>query len=175
MNNRHPALTAMLFAAAVILGGCSGKPDAGTDSHPQARGATRTLLNVSYVSTREFYEQYDRASSADWKAPTGETVTVRQSHGGSETQARSVIDGLEAGAIDAIAKNGKLLPGDWQRRLPMNSTPYTTTIVFLVRKGNPKRILDWNNLVQPGIAVITPNPKTSSGARWNYLAAWASA
>ena len=139
------------------------------------------LLNVSYDPTRELYDQYNKAFAAYWKAQTGDTVTVRQSHGGSGKQARSVIDGLEAdvvtlalaGDIDAIAKNGKLLPDGWQARLPQNSTPYTSTIVFLVRKGNPKRILDWNDLARPGIKVITANPKTSGGARWNYLAAWA--
>jgi sulfate transport system substrate-binding protein len=140
-----------------------------------------TLLNVSYDPTRELYEQYNKAFAAYWKGKTGDTVTVRQSHGGSGKQARSVIDGLEAdvvtlalaGDIDAIAKNARLLPDNWQQRLKDNSTPYTSTIVFLVRKGNPKRILDWNDLVRPGVSVITPNPKTSGGARWNYLAAWA--
>jgi sulfate transport system substrate-binding protein len=139
------------------------------------------LLNVSYDPTRELYDQYNKAFAAYWKAKTGDTVTVRQSHGGSGKQARSVIDGLEAdvvtlalaGDIDAIAKNGKLLPDSWQTRFPQNSTPYTSTIVFLVRKGNPKRILDWNDLVRSGVKVITANPKTSGGARWNYLAAWA--
>ena len=140
-----------------------------------------TLLNVSYDPTRELYEQYNKAFASYWKGKTGDTVTVRQSHGGSGKQARSVIDGLEAdvvtlalaGDIDAIAKNAKLLPENWQKRLADNSTPYTSTIVFLVRKGNPKRLLDWNDLVRPGVSVITPNPKTSGGARWNYLAAWA--
>ena len=140
-----------------------------------------TLLNVSYDPTRELYEQYNRAFASYWKGKTGDTVTVRQSHGGSGKQARSVIDGLEAdvvtlalaGDIDAIAKNARLLPENWQKRLADNSTPYTSTIVFLVRKGNPKRLLDWNDLVRPGVSVITPNPKTSGGARWNYLAAWA--
>ena len=140
-----------------------------------------TLLNVSYDPTRELYVDYNKAFATYWKARTGDTVTVRQSHGGSGKQARSVIDGLEAdvvtlalaGDIDGIARNGKLLPDDWQARLPQNSTPYTSTIVFLVRKGNPKRILDWNDLVRAGVQVITPNPKTSGGARWNYLAAWA--
>jgi sulfate transport system substrate-binding protein len=139
------------------------------------------LLNVSYDPTREFYSEVDRAFAAQWKQDTGETVSVRASHGGSGKQARAVIDGLEADVvtlalaadIDAIASNGKLLPANWQSRLPHNSAPYTSTIVFLVRKGNPKGIKDWNDLVKPGVAVITPNPKTSGGARWNYLAAWA--
>jgi sulfate/thiosulfate-binding protein len=146
-----------------------------------AMAAQVTLLNVSYDPTRELYEDYNKAFATYWKAQTGDTVTVRQSHGGSGKQARSVIDGLEAdvvtlalaGDIDAIAKNGKLLADNWQSRLPQNSTPYTSTIVFLVRKGNPKRILDWNDLLRSGVKVITPNPKTSGGARWNYLAAWA--
>ena len=148
---------------------------------PPASAGQVTLLNVSYDPTRELYDQYNKAFAAYWKTKTGDTVTVRQSHGGSGKQARSVIDGLEAdvvtlalaGDIDAIAKNAKLLPDGWQKRLASNSTPYTSTIVFLVRKGNPKRLLDWSDLVRPGVSVITPNPKTSGGARWNYLAAWA--
>ena len=139
-----------------------------------------TLLNVSYDPTRELYADVNRAFAAHWKARTGDTVTVRQSHGGSGKQARSVIDGLEADVVtlalaadvDALATQGRLVPADWQKRLPHNSAPYTSTIVFLVRKGNPKGIKDWNDLVKPGVAVITPNPKTSGGARWNYLAAW---
>ncbi|HEY1140916.1 MAG TPA: sulfate ABC transporter substrate-binding protein [Lysobacter sp.] len=139
------------------------------------------LLNVSYDPTREFYSEVDRAFAEQWKKQTGETIQVRASHGGSGKQARAVIDGLEADVvtlalaadIDAIATNGKLLPANWQSRLPHNSAPYTSTIVFLVRKGNPKGIKDWGDLTRPGVAVITPNPKTSGGARWNYLAAWA--
>ncbi|KQY54781.1 sulfate ABC transporter substrate-binding protein [Lysobacter sp. Root494] len=139
------------------------------------------LLNVSYDPTREFYSDVDRAFAQQWKKQTGETIQVRASHGGSGKQARAVIDGLEADVvtlalaadIDAIASNGKLLPANWQSRLPHNSAPYTSTIVFLVRKGNPKGIKDWGDLTRPGVAVITPNPKTSGGARWNYLAAWA--
>jgi sulfate/thiosulfate-binding protein len=138
------------------------------------------LLNVSYDPTRELYEQYNKAFAAYWKSKTGDTVEVNQSHGGSGKQARSVIDGLEADVvtlalaydIDELASQGKLIPADWQKRLPNNSTPYTSTIVFLVRKGNPKNIRDWGDLVKPGVAVITPSPKTSGGARWNYLAAW---
>jgi len=139
-----------------------------------------TLLNVSYDPTRELYADVNKAFAAHWKARTGDTVTVRQSHGGSGKQARSVIDGLEADVVtlalaadvDALATQGRLVPAEWQKRLPHNSAPYTSTIVFLVRKGNPKGIKDWNDLVKPGVAVITPNPKTSGGARWNYLAAW---
>ena len=142
---------------------------------------TVTLLNVSYDPTRELYQEYNTAFAKYWKTKGGDTVTVQQSHGGSGKQARSVIDGLEADVvtlalaydIDAIAETAKLLPPDWQKRLPNNSAPYTSTIVFLVRKGNPKGIKDWDDIVKPGISVITPNPKTSGGARWNYLAAWA--
>ncbi|HUN74090.1 MAG TPA: sulfate ABC transporter substrate-binding protein [Steroidobacteraceae bacterium] len=139
------------------------------------------LLNVSYDPTRELYNEYDPLFARYWLARTGQSVTVRQSHGGSGTQALSVINGLPAdvvtlalaGDIDQIAIRGKLLPLNWQSRLPNNSAPYTSTIVFLVRRGNPKGIRDWRDLTRPGIAVITPNPKTSGGARWNYLAAWA--
>ncbi len=139
-----------------------------------------TLLNVSYDPTRELYQEYNTAFADYWKTKTGETVTVQQSHGGSGKQARSVIEGLQADVvtlalaydIDAIALLGAALPKDWQTRLAHNSTAYTSTIVFLVRQGNPKAIKDWNDLTQPGVSVITPNPKTSGGARWNYLAAW---
>jgi sulfate/thiosulfate-binding protein len=148
-----------------------------------AAGAARadvTLLNVSYDPTRELYQAYNQAFARYWKGKTGETVTIKQSHGGSGKQARSVIDGLEADVvtlalaydIDAIHEKAGLLPKDWQKRLPENSSPYTSTIVFVVRKGNPKKIKDWDDLVRPGLKVITPNPKTSGGARWNYLAAW---
>lgn len=138
------------------------------------------LLNVSYDPTRELYQEFNVAFAKHWKEKTGETLTVQQSHGGSGKQARAVIDGLEADVvtlalaydIDAIAERAKLFPQNWQTLLPNNSAPYTSTIVFLVRKGNPKGIRDWDDLVKPGVAVITPNPKTSGGARWNYLAAW---
>jgi sulfate/thiosulfate-binding protein len=146
-----------------------------------ARAATITLLNVSYDPTRELYEEYNKAFAAHWRAKTGDDVKVNQSHGGSAKQARSVIDGLDADVvtlalaydIDALATRGGLIPVNWQTRLPDNSTPYTSTIVFLVRKGNPKGIHDWGDLVRPGVSVVTPSPKTSGGARWNYLAAWA--
>jgi sulfate transport system substrate-binding protein len=142
--------------------------------------ADATLLNVSYDPTRELYQEFNAAFAKQWQAKTGEKVIVRQSHGGSGKQARTVIDGLDADVvtlalasdINAIADKAKLLPADWQKRLPNNSTPYTSTIVFLVRKGNPKGIKDWDDLIKPGVSVITPNPKTSGGAQWNYLAAW---
>lgn len=148
---------------------------------PLAHGAPTHLLNVSYDPTRELYEAYNKEFTRYWKEKTGQDVSIRQSHGGSGKQARSVIDGLPADVvtlalaadIDAIVQQGKLLPVNWQSRLPHNSAPYTSTIVFLVRKGNPKGIRDWGDLVKPGVAVVTPNPKTSGGARWNYLAAWA--
>jgi sulfate/thiosulfate transport system substrate-binding protein len=140
-----------------------------------------SLLNVSYDPTRELYVEYNAAFAKHWKAKTGDTVTVKQSHGGSGKQARGVIDGLPADVvtlalsydIDEIGNKAKLIPKDWQKRLPHNSSPYTSTIVLLVRKGNPKGIKDWSDLVKPGVSVITPNPKTSGGARWNYLAAYA--
>ena len=139
------------------------------------------LLNVSYDPTRELYQDYNTAFAKYWKAKTGDDVVVSQSHGGSGKQAQSVINGLEADVvtlalaydIDAISQQAQLLPANWQKRLPDNSTPYTSTIVFLVRKGNPKQIKDWDDVVKPGVVVVTPNPKTSGGARWNYLAAWA--
>lgn len=139
------------------------------------------LLNVSYDPTREFYQEINSAFAKQWKQQTGQSLTVKQSHGGSGKQARSVIDGLSAdvvtlalsGDIDSIAQQANLIPQDWQTKLPDNSSPYTSTIVFVVRKGNPKGIKDWDDLVRTGIKVITPNPKTSGGARWNYLAAWA--
>jgi sulfate/thiosulfate transport system substrate-binding protein len=138
------------------------------------------LLNISYDPTRELYTDFNAAFARHWKAKTGDTVVIKQSHGGSGKQARSVIDGLQAdvvtlalaGDVDALASVGKLIPADWQKRLPNNSAPYTSTIVFVVRAGNPKGIKDWEDLVKPGVSVVTPNPKTSGGAQWNYLAAW---
>lgn len=138
------------------------------------------LLNVSYDPTRELYQDFNAAFAWHWKAQTGESVAIRQSHGGSGKQARAVIDGLDADVVtlalaydvDALHEKGKLIPADWQKRLPHNAAPYTSTIVFLVRKGNPKQIRDWGDLVRPGVGIVTPNPKTSGGARWNYLAAW---
>ncbi len=143
--------------------------------------AAQTLLNVSYDPTRELYTEFNAAFNKHWQAQGNEAVTIQQSHGGSGKQARAVIDGLRAdvvtlalaGDIDELYKLGKLIPENWQERLPDASTPYTSTIVFLVRKGNPKGIKDWDDLVKPGVEVITPNPKTSGGARWNFLAAWA--
>src|SRR6478736_1889702 len=158
-----------LLSAALVLLAATG-----------ASAKTIELLNVSYDPTRELYVDYNKAFAARWKAQTGDDVTIKQSHGGSGKQARSVIDGLPADVVtlalsadvDALYTNGRLIPKDWQKRLADNSAPYTSTIVFLVRKGNPKGIKDWDDLVKPGVAVITPNPKTSGGARWNYLAAW---
>ncbi len=149
-------------------------------SNLSAQAKEIKLLNVSYDPTRELYQEYNAAFARHWKEKTGDTVVIQQSHGGSGKQARSVIDGLSGDVvtlalaydIDAIYEKGKLIPQDWQKRLPNNSTPYTSTIVFLVRKGNPKGIKDWDDLAKPGISVVTPNPKTSGGARWNYLAAW---
>jgi sulfate/thiosulfate transport system substrate-binding protein len=156
-----------------------GPQAAGLWPGPPAQGTPVTLLNVSYDPTREFYQEINAAFAKAWAAKGGRPVTINQSHGGSGKQARSVIDGLEADVVtlalaydvDAIQERG-LIGRGWQARLPNNSTPYTSVIVFLVRKGNPKGIRDWNDLARPGIAVITPNPKTSGGARWNYLAAW---
>ena len=149
----------------------------------RAVAAETSLLNVSYDPTRELYQQFNPAFAAAWKAKGGEAVTLRQSHGGSGKQARSVIDGIEAdvvtlalaGDIDEIAEKAKLLAPDWQKRLPNNSSPYTSSIIFLTRKGNPKNIRTWADLAKPGVQVITPNPKTSGGARWAYLAIWAAA
>lgn len=157
-------------AAALLFSGCDQGPD----------GDVR-LLNVSYDPTRELYEDVNEAFARDWKAKTGQTVRISQSHGGSGRQARAVIDGLPADVvtlalghdIDAIAERGRMLPINWEQRLPHNSAPYVSTIVFLVRPGNPKNVHDWDDLIRDDVQVITPNPKTSGGARWNYLAAWA--
>ena len=162
--------TARAAATALLVGLAS----------PCAFAARYELLNVSYDPTREFYEEFNTAFAAHWKSMTGDEVRIRQSHGGSGKQARSVIDGLPADVVtlalafdvDALRTKGRLIPAGWQARLPNNSAAYTSTIVLLVRKGNPKNIRDWGDLARPGIAVITPNPKTSGGARWNYLAAW---
>lgn len=164
----------VLLPAAFGVGGC-GLPGG------QAAPPSLTLLNASFDPTREFYEDVNREFAADWLRRTGATVVINQSHGGSGKQARAVIEGLEADVvtlalaydIDAIAERAQLLPRDWQRRLPDHSAPYTSTIVFLVRAGNPRAIHDWGDLARRGITVVTPNPKTSGGARWNYLAAWA--
>ena len=166
-----------LCPAALTLAACACLAAVGAF----AAGRSVSLLNVSYDPTREFYEAFNAAFAADWRRSSGDTVIINQSHGGSGKQARAVIDGLEADVvtlalgydIDALAAHGRLVPPDWQRRLPYNSAPYTSTIVFLVRAGNPKGVHDWADLVKPGLVVITPNPKTSGGARWNYLAAWA--
>jgi sulfate/thiosulfate-binding protein len=163
---RRTALAFVLAAAAAVAG--------------PALAREVTLLNVSYDPTRELYQAYNGAFARYWKGKTGEAVTVKTSHGGSGKQARSVIDGLEADVVtlalaydvDEVAQRAKLLPADWQKRLPHNSAPYTSTYIFLVRKGNPKGIRNWDDLVKPGVSVITANPKTSGGARWGYLAAW---
>ena len=168
-GKRRRLLTGMVLSAAAATFGFGAQASAET-----------TLLNVSYDPTREFYQEYDKAFAARWKASTGEAVAIRQSHGGSGAQARSVLDGLQADVVtlalaydvDALANRG-LVARDWQKRLPENASPYTSTIVFLVRHGNPKHIKDWDDLVKPGLSIVTPNPKTSGGARWNYLAAWA--
>ncbi|MFM2082347.1 MAG: hypothetical protein RL380_1038 [Verrucomicrobiota bacterium] len=165
------SVSAVLVLAAVVS----------TSFVPQTKAKDIKLLNVSYDPTRELYQEYNAAFAKHWKEKTGDTVTIAQSHGGSGKQARAVIDGLDADVVtlalaydvDAIAEKAKLLPADWQKKLPNNSAPYASTIVFLVRKGNPKHIKDWDDLVKKGVEVVTPNPKTSGGARWNYLAAWA--
>ncbi len=171
----HDLSRRSLLYAGGLLGGLALAPGV------RAAAGPVTLLNVSYDPTRELYKAYNAAFSADWKHRTGQDVTINQSHGGSGKQALSVINGLQADVvtlgisadIDAISKKAGLIAPNWQSRLPQNSTPYTSTIVFLVRKGNPKHIRDWNDLIRPGVQVITPNPKTSSGARWNYMAAYA--
>lgn len=172
MKKRTYSFSAIAFAGLLMLPACSGG---------EKDGKSVTLLNVSYDPTRELYKEINDGFARKWEAETGQTIRFNMSHGGSGKQSRGVIDGLEADVvtlalaydIDAIAQKGKLLPADWQKRLPDNSSPYTSTIVFLVRKGNPKGIKDWGDLVKPGVEVITPNPKTSGGARWNFLAAWA--
>jgi sulfate/thiosulfate-binding protein len=177
-GNSIPMRTRLAVSAWVALLACLAGP-----GRSPAQGTPKpvTLLNVSYDPTRELYEDFNKQFATYWKGKTGQDVTIRQSHGGSGKQARSVIDGLEADVvtlalaydIDQISEKAGLLPANWQTRLPHNSSPYTSTIVLLVRKGNPKRIKDWGDLARPGVSVITPNPKTSGGARWNYLAAWA--
>ena len=157
-----------------------GLTSLGASTFAQAQPAPVKLLNVSYDPTREFYVDFNAAFAKHWKARTGQVVTIQQSHGGSGKQARSIIDGLDAdvatlalaGDTDALHANGGWIPKDWQKRLPLNSSPYTSTIVLVTRAGNPKRIVDWDDLIRPDVKVITPNPKTSGGARWNYLAAW---
>lgn len=181
-------ILSLLLAALAAATGCGVSSSYSASSASAGAGpgngskptATVSLLNVSYDPTREFYQEFNASFASYWKDKTGQEVTVEQSHGGSGKQARAVIDGLKADVvtlalaydIDAIADKAELLPKDWQQRLPHNSSPYTSTIVFLVRKGNPKGIKDWGDLVKDGVEIITPNPKTSGGARWNYLAAW---
>src|SRR5688500_12516847 len=168
-------LLAMAAAFSLGLSGCSSEP-----AKQDAGAASVELLNVSYAPTRELYQDVNAAFARSWKQKTGQTLTINMSHGGSGKQARSIIDGLDADVatlalaydVDALFEKAQLIPKAWQASLPHNSTPYSSTIVFLVRKGNPKGIKDWSDLAKPGIKVITPNPKTSGGARWNYLAAW---
>lgn len=170
MNIPKPLFAACCILSLFLASSCTKE---GTSDHVE-------LLNVSYDPTREFYQEYNAWFADTWREETGQQVSIRQSHGGSGKQARSVIDGLEAHVvtlalaydIDGIARNSGLIATDWQQRLPFNSAPYTSTIVFLVRKGNPKSIHDWDDLIRPDVEVITPNPRTSGGARWNYLAAW---
>lgn len=169
----------------LVLGGAAGSLAApaviSSSAWAQGKAKPIQLLNVSYDPTRELYEDVNKAYANYWKGKTGQDLNIRQSHGGSGAQSRSVIDGLQADVvtlalaydIDVISDKAKSLPTNWQSRLPQNSTPYTSTIVFLVKKGNPWKVRDWGDLVKPGIDIITPNPKTSGGARWNYLAAWA--
>ena len=172
-STRRLFLTATAATAFALLVGCSGGSE--------KAGNAVEITNVSYDPTRELYQAINPAFAAYWKQKTGQDVTFKMSHGGSGKQSRAIIDGLEADVatlalaydIDAISSKGNLLPADWQKALPDNSAPYTSTIVFLVRKGNPKGIKDWGDLVRPGVEVVTPNPKTSGGARWNFLAAWA--
>ena len=172
---KHSRLRAILPAIGLAFMGCAGLLTLSSTASAQTQ-----LLNVSYDPTRELYREINQAFADDWKARTGEAVSIRTSHGGSGAQARAVIDGIDADVvtlgipsdIDAIAKATKKIPADWRSKLPNNSLPYTSTVVFLVRKGNPKGIKDWGDLVKPGVQVITPNPKTSAGGRWNFLAAW---
>ena len=173
MSSRRRVIGIFTAAALATVAGVS-------QAQPAAGLAPITLLNVSYDPTRELYVEFNAAFIKHWKAKTGQTVTIKQSHGGSGKQARSIIDGLDAdvatlalaGDTDALHTNGNWIPQDWQKRLPLNSSPYTSTIVLVTRAGNPKNIKDWDDLIRPDVKVITPNPKTSGGARWNYLAAW---
>lgn len=186
-SSRFALVILSLILSISVLAGCGDSSSSNSTASGNTTSGSEvdnskpvTLLNVSYDPTRELYQEYNEAFVKYWKEKTGQDVTVQQSHGGSGSQARTVIDGNEADVvtlalaydIDSINKNKEIINKEWQKRLPNNSTPYTSTIVFLVRKGNPKNIKDWDDLVKPGIQVITPNPKTSGGARWNYLAAW---
>jgi sulfate transport system substrate-binding protein len=179
--SKQPALSVFGALVLTLLAACGGGSSSG--SADSGASAHVTLLNVSYDPTRELYRDVNEAFSQEWQKKTGQQITIKQSHGGSGSQARAVIDGLPADVvtlalaydIDSIQRKGKRLGANWQTRFPDNSAPYTSTIVFLVRKGNPKQIHDWPDLLKPGIAIVTPNPKTSGGARWNYLAAWGAA
>jgi len=174
------AFAALGLLAATLLAACGSSKDSSHAASPGASGGSLTLLNVSYDPTRELYRDIDAKFAEAWQKTSGQKIDIRQSHGGSGSQARAVIEGLQADVvtlalaydIDSIQKTGKRLAANWQTRFPENSAPFTSTIVFLVRKGNPKAIKDWPDLLKPGVSVVTPNPKTSGGARWNYLAAW---
>jgi sulfate/thiosulfate-binding protein len=180
MRFPHLAAGSLALAGTLLLAACGGDSPQSATADAAAPAVTRQLLNVSYDPTRELYQDFNRVFAAHWQAETGEQVEVTQSHGGSGSQARAVIDGLDADVVtlalaydvDSIAERTGKVAADWESALPDNSAPYTSTIVFLVRKGNPKAITDWPDLVKPGVEVITPNPKSSGGARWNYLAAW---
>jgi sulfate/thiosulfate transport system substrate-binding protein len=183
MSRRLLPILVPALSTLILLVGCnhsSVDPGKSGSTSSTSQGSTVSLLNVSYDPTRELYQQINEVFGKQWEAKTGQAVNIEQSHDGSGKQARAVIDGLKADVvtlglaydIDAIVEKGKLIDPGWQKRLPHNSTPFTSTIVFLVRKGNPKGIKDWNDLVREDVQVITPNPKTSGGARWNYLAAW---
>ncbi|MCM3760177.1 sulfate ABC transporter substrate-binding protein [Alkalihalobacillus oceani] len=184
MTKKRESIKQGIAAAAIlfVISACNGNTSTGTDQagEPSERGGSIELLNVSYDPTRELYQDFNKEFASFWEEESGETITFQQSHGGSGSQARSIVDGLEADVatlalaydIDMLHETRQLIPADWQQRLPDNSTPYTSTIVFLVRKGNPLNIQDWEDIVKEDVSVITPNPKTSGGARWNYLAAW---
>jgi sulfate transport system substrate-binding protein len=180
-RSTHLGFTLALLLVVAGCGGGAGDPEsAGDGARAASGGGTVRLLNVSYDPTRELYREFNEAFARHWKQETGQTVDIQQSHGGSGSQSRAVIDGLEADVvtlalaldIDAIAEEAGLLPADWQGTLPHNNAPYVSTLVFLVRQGNPKNIRDWDDLARPDVEVITPNPKTSGAARWNYLAMW---
>ncbi len=184
-RSRFPQLRALVVCLAIAPLGCRGEgsPAGGEHESPARQSGTRTILNVSYDPTRELYREFNAAFARHWQETTGQRVTIQQSHGGSGSQSRAVIDGLQADVVtlalafdvEAIARHGRLLPTDWQSQLPRNSAPYVSTLAFLVRRGNPKNLRTWEDLIREDVQVITPNPKTSGVARWNYLALWGAA